>query len=41
MLHAYDGYIMKNALPEYQVDFDDEHRIDSVAELIDRLLEKH
>lgn len=41
MLHKYDGYIMKNALPEYQVDFDDEHRIDSVAELIDRLLEKH
>ncbi|MBR5418910.1 HAD family phosphatase [Candidatus Saccharibacteria bacterium] len=41
MLRKYDGYIMKNALPEYQVDFDDEHRVDSAAGLIDRLLEKH
>lgn len=41
MLHTYDGYIMKSASPDYQLDFDDEHRIDSVADLIDRLLEKH
>lgn len=41
MLQKYGGYIMTNALPEYQVDFDDEHRVNSVAELIDRLLEKH
>lgn len=38
MLRRFNGYIMRNAFPELLDDFDESHRVDSVADLIDNLM---
>lgn len=41
MIKKYDGYIMDSAAPSLLAEIDAAHQAESVASLIDRLLEKH
>ncbi len=41
MIKEFDGYVMDTAAPYLLAEIDESRRVDSVAGLIDRLLEKH